>query len=96
MSYAVLFPGQGSQAVGMGADVFAARGDLGGDVLGWSLRDLCLQGPEEELTRTDRAQPALYAVGFALWEEFRARVGEPPAGAAGHSLGDTRRWRRRG
>lgn len=88
MSYAVLFPGQGSQSVGMGADVFAERGDFGGEVLGWSVRDLCLQGPEEQLTRTDRAQPALYAVSYALWEEFRSRVAEPPAGGAGHSLGE--------
>lgn len=91
MPYAVLFPGQGSQFVGMGADVFAARADLLGDVaddiLGWSLRDACELGPEEELTRTDRAQPALYAVAYALWDAFR-REAPPPAGAAGHSLGE--------
>lgn len=92
MRYAVLFPGQGSQTVGMGADVFAARPDLLGDavdaVLGWSLRQICAEGPEEDLTRTDRAQPALYAVGYALWDEFRAAVSTPPAAAAGHSLGE--------
>lgn len=91
MAYAVLFPGQGSQAVGMGADVFAARPDLldtaAESVLGWSLRDLCADGPEEELTQTDRAQPALFAVAYALWAEFR-KVAPPPAGAAGHSLGE--------
>ncbi len=91
MPYAVLFPGQGSQAVGMGADVFAARTDLlvdvADDVLGWSLRDLCANGPEEELTRTDRAQPALYAVGYGLWEAFRDAA-PAPAAAAGHSLGE--------
>ncbi len=92
MAYAVLFPGQGSQHVGMGSDLFAARPDLLGEqadrVLGWSLSALCASGPEEELTRTDRAQPALYAVSYALWEEFRATVAEPPAAAAGHSLGE--------
>jgi [acyl-carrier-protein] S-malonyltransferase len=91
MPYAVLFPGQGSQFVGMGADVFAARPDLlvdvANDVLGWSLRDVCAVGPEEELTRTDRAQPALYAVAFGLWDAFREAAPQPAA-AAGHSLGE--------
>jgi len=92
MRYAVLFPGQGSQAVGMGADVFAARPDLLGsaadEVLGWCLSNLCASGPESELVRTDRAQPALYAIAYALWEAFAARVGHPPIAAAGHSLGE--------
>ena len=78
MQYAVLFPGQGSQFVGMGEDVFDARPDLLGtradEVLGWSLRDLCRDGPEEALTATDRAQPALYAVAYALWEALAAAV----------------------
>ncbi len=92
MRYAILFPGQGSQFVGMGADVFAARPDLLGnkadEILGWSLSDVCARGPDEELTRTDRAQPALYAVAFALSEEFAAAAHAPPSGAAGHSLGE--------
>lgn len=92
MGYAILFPGQGSQFVGMGADVFDLNPDLLGDtadeVLGWSLRELCSEGPEEELTRTDRAQPALYAVSFALWETFRSELDALPMAAAGHSLGE--------
>jgi malonyl CoA-acyl carrier protein transacylase len=92
MRFSVLFPGQGSQVVGMGADLFEARPDLLGEtadeVLGWSLATLCLEGPEDELTRTDRAQPALYALGYAAWEVFRDRVGSTPAAAAGHSLGE--------
>ncbi|MFO7549113.1 MAG: ACP S-malonyltransferase [Acidimicrobiia bacterium] len=92
MRYAVLFPGQGSQFVGMGADLFDARPDLLGDradtVLGWSLRSLCLEGPEDELTRTEHAQPALFALGFAAWQELSVRVGHPPSAAAGHSLGE--------
>lgn len=92
MTYAVLFPGQGSQEVGMGADLFAARPDLlgaGADtILGWPLGGICAHGPEEELTRTDRAQPALFAVAYALWEEFAGVVTRPPAAAAGHSLGE--------
>lgn len=92
MGYAVLFPGQGSQAVGMGADVFELRSDLLGartnEILGWELSELCAAGPDEELTRTDRAQPALYAVAYALWEEFAAAAPEPPVAGAGHSLGE--------
>jgi [acyl-carrier-protein] S-malonyltransferase len=91
MEYAVLFPGQGSQAVGMGADVCIARPDLigeAGEILGWELGELCLGGPEQELTRTDRAQAALFVVSYALWEAFSAAAGRPPAAAAGHSLGE--------
>ena len=92
MRYGVLFPGQGSQTVGMASDVFASRPDLLGqtadDILGWSLADLCANGPQEELTRTDRAQPALYATAFALWDEFAKQVATPPTAAAGHSLGE--------
>lgn len=88
----MLFPGQGSQAVGMGADLFERRPDLLGaaadDVLGWSLEEMCLQGPEESLTRTEHAQPALYAVSYALWSELEPSLSEPPFAAAGHSLGE--------
>jgi [acyl-carrier-protein] S-malonyltransferase len=92
VSVGILFPGQGSQTVGMGADLFDARDDLLGDradeILGFSLRALCLDGPEEELTRTQHAQPALFAVSFALWEMVVADGDLAPGGAAGHSLGE--------
>jgi [acyl-carrier-protein] S-malonyltransferase len=92
MSLAVLFPGQGNQTVGMGADLFAAHPDLLGppvdEILGWSLQELCLNGPEETLTRTEHAQPALFAISYALWTEFRSAYPGPIAGAAGHSLGE--------
>lgn len=92
MSYAILFPGQGSQSVGMGSDVFDAHpvllGEVADSILGWSLRTLCLDGPDEELTRTERAQPALFAVSYALWLSFREAVGKSPVAAAGHSLGE--------
>ncbi len=91
MKYAVLFPGQGSQFVGMGADLFAARPDLVGEaadlVVGFSLGDVCLNGPAEELTRTEYAQPALFALSYALWDELAPLV-PAPAAAAGHSLGE--------
>lgn len=92
MSLAVLFPGQGSQFVGMGADLFESQAGLLVDAadatLGWSLREVCLEGPEETLTRTEFAQPALFAVSYALWVELRSRVDFSVAGAAGHSLGE--------
>jgi [acyl-carrier-protein] S-malonyltransferase len=92
MGYAVLFPGQGSQHVGMGADVFEARPDLLGEradaFAGFSLRTVCLEGPEEELTRTEHAQPALFAVSYALWDELSRRGVPAPSAAAGHSLGE--------
>lgn len=88
----ILFPGQGSQSVGMGADLFDARPDLLGEkadeILGFSLRTLCLEGPEDRLTRTENAQPALFALSYALWDVVEAESGLSPAGAAGHSLGE--------
>jgi [acyl-carrier-protein] S-malonyltransferase len=75
----------------MGADVFAASPELLGavadEVLGWSLQEMCLEGPEETLTRTEHAQPALYAISFALWTALALRI-PPPVAAAGHSLGE--------
>ncbi|MGH8871819.1 MAG: ACP S-malonyltransferase [Acidimicrobiia bacterium] len=92
MSVGILFPGQGSQTVGMGADLFESRADLLGDradqILGFSLRTLCLEGPEEDLTRTEHAQPALFALSYALWEMVVAEGAPGPDGAAGHSLGE--------
>lgn len=78
--------------MGMGAELFDRHPDLligvADRILGWSLRDVCLQGPEERLTATHHAQPALYALAWALWTELADRVGYPPVAAAGHSLGE--------
>ena len=76
----------------MGADLFEARDDLLGartdEILGFSLRSMCLDGPEEELTRTEHAQPALFALSYALWELAAGELALAPKGAAGHSLGE--------
>lgn len=78
--------------MGMGAELFDAHPDLLGhsadEVLGWSLREMCLHGPEDALTRTEHAQPALFAVSYALWVSFREAYTGELAGAAGHSLGE--------
>lgn len=92
MTYAILFPGQGIQHVGMGADLFDKHPELLGavadEVLGWPLRDVCLNGPEDVLIRTDHLQPALYALSYVLWQELAPHLTEPPTAAAGHSLGE--------
>lgn len=92
MTKAVLFPGQGSQTVGMGSELFDRHPEvLGSDadsILGWSLREVCLSGPEDRLTRTEFAQPALFAVAYARWLDVSPILGGGVSAAAGHSLGE--------
>ncbi len=93
-----VFPGQGSQEVGMGRDVYeasaAARAifERADDALGIPLSRLCFEGPEDELRQTVNAQPAIVTVSVALLEAARERdhalVQSPPAFVAGHSLGE--------
>jgi len=76
----------------MAADVRKARPDLLGGtanaILGWDLDDLIDSGPQDKLTETQHAQPALYATSFALFDEFVNAASVMPAAAAGHSLGE--------
>jgi len=94
MKYAMLFPGQGSQAVGMLAALGAAYPVVGealaeaGDALGWDLARLVREGPVEQLNRTERTQPALLAAGVAVWRAWQSRHPAAPAAMAGHSLGE--------
>jgi [acyl-carrier-protein] S-malonyltransferase len=90
----LLFPGQGSQAPGMGKDL-AARFPAARDVfeaanaaLGVPLTLLAFEGPAEELTLTHNAQPALLAHGAAAWAAVRDDIGGMVVAAAGHSLGE--------
>jgi [acyl-carrier-protein] S-malonyltransferase len=91
---ALLFPGQGSQEVGMGRDAFeaspAARAvfETADQVLGLSLSRLCFEGPEEELLRTELQQPAILATSVALLRALEERVALTPGAVAGHSLGE--------
>jgi [acyl-carrier-protein] S-malonyltransferase len=93
---AYVFPGQGSQFVGMGHDLYqnfaSARTvfERADEVLGLSLSKLCFEGPEEELRLTINAQPAILIVSLACLEAVReANPGLPPARfVAGHSLGE--------
>jgi [acyl-carrier-protein] S-malonyltransferase len=91
---AFVFPGQGSQKVGMGADllesdpaVFDRYLTAADEASGLPIRKLCLEGPIEELTETDRAQPALFAVSLAVLELAREQ-GMQADFVAGHSLGE--------
>ena len=88
---AYLFPGQGSQFVNMGADEFDRHPHLvrqADAVLGYSLRELCEQNPDNRLNDTAYTQPALFVVNHLMYLDQLAVGGEPPAYFAGHSLGE--------
>jgi len=93
---ALIFPGQGSQEVGMGRDLIGvypqaqevfAEAD---SILGFALSELCFNGPADKLNDTINTQPALYVMGVALVRVLKATLGEDfqPAFVAGHSLGE--------
>lgn len=91
---AIVFPGQGSQSLGMLSglasdhvqviDVF----EQASDVLGYDLWQLVQDGPVDELNETDKTQPAMLAAGVAVWRVWQDAGGAVPAVLAGHSLGE--------
>lgn len=91
MSLICLFPGQGSQAKGMGAELFDRYPDWTAEadaVLGYSIRELCVDDPRGELGLTQFTQPALYVVNALTYRAKRDDGMAPPAFVAGHSLGE--------
>ncbi|MBJ3810040.1 ACP S-malonyltransferase [Streptomyces flavofungini] len=86
-----VFPGQGSQRKGMGKELFGKYPDLvarADRLLGYSLRELCLDDPDRVLNRTEYTQPALYAVSALQYLDHIDSGEAPPAVVAGHSLGE--------
>lgn len=94
MALAIVFPGQGSQSIGMLKALAAAHAvvqDTFADasrVLDYDLWELVQNGPEEQLNQTAKTQPAMLAAGVAVWRVWRAQGGAEPAVMAGHSLGE--------
>lgn len=92
--FAMVFPGQGSQTVGMLSDlaneypVVAETFAEASDALGYDLWQLVQQGPAEELNKTWQTQPALLAASVAIWRVWQQKTAAKPAMMAGHSLGE--------
>jgi [acyl-carrier-protein] S-malonyltransferase len=94
MSFAAVFPGQGSQSIGMLGTLAPEHPEVqktfaeASEALGYDLWVLAQQGPEERLNATQQTQPALLAAGVAAWRAWKAAGGRDPSAMAGHSLGE--------
>jgi [acyl-carrier-protein] S-malonyltransferase len=94
VSFAFVFPGQGSQSLGMLGELAAGHPEVratfeeASAALGYDLWQLVSSGPEEALNATERTQPAMLTAGVATWRVWRAEGGGLPAAVAGHSLGE--------
>ncbi len=94
MTHAFIFPGQGSQSVGMLADLNATYPivqqtfEQASDILHYDLWKLSQNGPKETLNQTEKTQPALLAASVALWRIWQEQAGNQPSFMAGHSFGE--------
>ncbi|MDO6459886.1 ACP S-malonyltransferase [Granulosicoccaceae sp. 1_MG-2023] len=94
MKFAAVFPGQGSQSVGMLADLHGAYAGVrdtfaeAADVLGYDIWSLIQNGPEDKLKLTEYTQPVMFVSGVAVWRAWREAGGADAALMAGHSLGE--------
>lgn len=94
MPFAFVFPGQGSQSIGMLSALAATEPVVqetfaeASAVLGYDLWKLCQEGPESDLGQTERTQPAMLAAGIATWRVWRKHGGGMPSAMSGHSLGE--------
>lgn len=88
MKQAFVFPGQGSQTVGMGKDLAEKYLDQANEILGFDLKKLCFEGPEDELKKTEITQPAILTASVAAYELLKSKNAAIPSVVAGHSLGE--------
>ncbi len=94
MKTGFIFPGQGSQAVGMLSELAESNSVVektyaeASEVLGYDLWDLVKNGPDTDLNRTDRTQPALLAAGVSVWRVLDTKLTQKSSVLAGHSLGE--------
>ncbi len=94
MKAIAVFPGQASQYVGMGKDLYDSfdfvreRFEEASDRTGVDMKKLCFEGPEEELKKTENTQPAIFTVSVCAYEVLKREIGLEPTLSAGHSLGE--------
>jgi [acyl-carrier-protein] S-malonyltransferase len=94
MSFVCIFPGQGSQSVGMMSELYQDHDVVqqtfseASEALGFDLWNLISNGPEDALNKTDNTQPVMLASGVACWRAWQSEGGAKPVSMAGHSLGE--------